>query len=132
SAMEVAPRAKFSLERQSVIERQIGEAYYAVGGFIESRRHLERVLVLLGNPLPASRAGLALGLLRKALQQVYHRLRGMPLKNARPLNLRVRQMALAYERIAQVGILTNDTILSVYTALSMLNLAERGGPAAEL
>ena len=132
SALEVAPRAKFSLERQAVIERQIGEAHYAIGGFIESRRHLERVLVLLGNPLPASRAGLALGLLRKALRQVYHRVRGMPVKNAQPLNLRDRQKALAYERIAQVGILTNDTILSVYTALSMLNLAERGGPAAEL
>ncbi len=131
-AMTIASEAGFSAERQAFIERQIGEAYYAVGNFFQSKVHLEKVLVLMGKPLPHSLPHFGVRLLQQFVRQLSHRLN--PPKNdmLQPADEHLTTMALAYERIAQIGVLTNETILSVYTALSMLNLAEKSAPSPEL
>lgn len=119
---------RFSQSRQAAIERLIGEAYYALGELQRSREHLERSLMLLGRPLPRT---LTPSLVQQVAFQLCHRLMHSP----RPLEIdsgQLTTMALAYERIAQICVLTNDSAASVYTALSMLNLTERASPSPEL
>ncbi|MBZ0293092.1 MAG: protein kinase [Anaerolineae bacterium] len=128
----IAVRTGFSVERQATIELQIGEAYYAIGDLFDSRQHLEKVLNLLSKPLPKSKARLGVSLLGQVLRQLSLRLLHPAPNAARREEVRFTNRALAYERIAQVGVLTNDTFMSVYTALRMLNLTERGGASPEL
>lgn len=118
----------FSAERQAAIERYIGEAYYAVGDLTQSRTHLERVLTLLGRPLPSARTR---GLVQQFTFQLCHRIIRAP----RPLAMesgRLTTLALAYERLAQISILLNDSVTSIYATLSMVNLTERTGDSPEL
>jgi eukaryotic-like serine/threonine-protein kinase len=117
-----------SVERQAVLEREAGEAYYALGELRQSRIHLERVLTLLGRPLPSARTP---GLLQQFAFQLCHRIVHSP----RPLQIesvRLTNLALAYERLAQISVLLNDSVTSVYTTLSMVNLTERAGASPEL
>lgn len=118
----------FASTRRAAIERQVGEAYYALGELRQSRTHLERVLTLLGRPLPTARTP---GLLQQFAFQLCHRIVHSP----RPIQIEditLSNLALAYERLGQISVLLNDAVTSVYTTLSMVNLTERAGASAEL
>lgn len=131
-ALRIAEEAGFSIVQRATVARQIGEAYYAIGDFYNSRYHLEQVLVLFGKRLPKSMPQLGVLLLGQVLRQLSYRLFHPKPDSSRRDEVRFTNLALAYERIAQVCVLVNDSFMSVYTALRMLNLTERGGASPEL
>jgi eukaryotic-like serine/threonine-protein kinase len=126
----LANPGQFSPERLAAIELQIGEVYYAVGDLHQSLEHLTRVPALLGKPLPSTTGAAVRGVLRQVLQQIRHWIKS-PVPD-QPRDERLSNLALAYERAAQIYVLTNKSIMSVYTSLSMLNMAQQAEPSPEL
>lgn len=121
---------QFSPERLAAIELQIGEVYYAVGDFHQSLEHLTRVPALLGRPLPSTKSALVRELLGQVVRQIGHWIKS-PVPD-QPRDERLSNLALAYERSAQIYVLTNNSLMSVYMSLSMLNMAQRAAPSPEL
>ncbi len=121
---------QFSSERLAAIELQIGEVYYAVGDFHQSLEHLTHVPALLGQPLPSTTGAAVRGLLGQVFRQIGHWVKA-PVPD-RPRDERLSNLALAYERSAQIYVLTNKSIMSVFTSLSMLNMAQHAEPSPEL
>lgn len=121
---------QIATERLAAIELQTGEVYYAVGDLHQSLQHLTRVPALLGHPLPSTTGAAVRGLLGQALRQIRHWV-SHPVAR-QPRDERLSNLALAYERAAQIYVLTNKSIMSVYTSLSMLNMAQQAEPSPEL
>ncbi len=115
-------------------ERQLGEAHLGLGNLAESREHLERALSILGRPTPRTPVSLVSGLASQLLRQVGNRLgRDGGRRAASPEDREnLLEAARAYEQLAHIHYLDDETAAAVHTALSTLNLSEAVGPTPEL
>jgi hypothetical protein len=120
----------FDQFKQARWQLKLGEAYVNWVKFVEGRTHLERGLALLGHPLPASQAGLALGLLSQIFRQAQYRL--WPGSHSTAAKTTLLEAAHAYEGLTAVYYFSNETVASLYAAFRSLNLAEAAGPSPEL
>ncbi len=119
--------------RRARWERQLGEAYLGLGHRPESRQHLERALALLGYPIPTSRGKLAVSLAGQMLVQALHRTRLRWLAGRyRRAGAAAHEAARAYERLAEIYYIANETARLVHAMLHTGNLVEAGGPSPEL
>lgn len=119
--------------RRAGWEQQLGEAYQNLGQLVESRAHLERALVLLGQPFPSSPQALLAGLAQQVRLQVQHRLRPTTVQATTP-DARAEALAMAkvYKLLSPLFYVLNQTGALLYTLLQAVNLAERAGPSREL
>ncbi len=112
---------------------QMGEVYYSLANFQQSREHMQIALSLLGQPADLSKAKLIKGLLKDVGLQFLHRL--FPNKYVGKEHLRAQQLLGAsrgFERLAQIAYMGNDKPVVLYGALRALNLAEEAGTSPEL
>ena len=118
--------------RWAVRERQIGEAYYGLGGLAESHLHLERAIAVLDRPLPRTRAGLVAVVAVMAALQLLHLL-GLPRRASRARDPgEVVEACLTYERLAELAFFLGENLQIVYNVLGSLNLAEVAGVPAQV
>jgi class 3 adenylate cyclase/tetratricopeptide (TPR) repeat protein len=111
----------------------LGEAHMGLGNLDACRAHILQALALLGEPAPAGGAALGAGLVRQALVQLGHAIRPFGVAGGPAAEReRLRQAAVAYERLGHVGYFQTTLPLVGYSALRCVNLAERAGSAPEL
>jgi len=114
--------------QRAALERNMGEALSRRGDHQQALDHLERALNYLGHPLPQSRWGVRLAIIKELAQQVGHRLwPGLFLKNvggeASPA---VVEEVLLYEAMSWIEVFANaERFLLV--SLRELNVSERSG-----
>jgi class 3 adenylate cyclase/tetratricopeptide (TPR) repeat protein len=124
------PAARF---RRGCWERQLAEARYNLSELGEALEHFRKSLVLLGYPLPRSRVGFALSTLWEFTRQLAHCLAPRWfLGQAGPQAAERREVAQAYERVAQIYYLNNERVPAVHAAFRALNLSETAGAGSEL
>jgi class 3 adenylate cyclase/tetratricopeptide (TPR) repeat protein len=115
-------------------ERRLASAHYALGRIALARDRFRRALALLGLPTPTSPLGQRLRLLREVARQAWRRLRDRP--PAPPASPEERERLLdaarAHQRLTQVHFFSQETVASVLSSVTALNLAERAGPSEEL
>ena len=120
------------------LERQIGEACFGLGQLAESRQHCLASLRALDERVPASRLGQAgrigmqIGrhLMRWALRtaRILRESKDTPDSNESP----TLEAARGFDLLMELSYLANDSNAMLFSALRMLNLAERSGPSPEL
>jgi len=111
----------------------MGEVYYSLANFQQSREHLQIALSLLGQPADLSKLQLIKELLKDVGRQFLHRL--FSRKYLGRKHLQAQQLlasARALERIAQIAYMGNDKPVVLYSALRALNLSEEAGTSPEL
>jgi len=96
----------------------------------EGRRHLEEGLRKLGAPPPRGSAGAVFGLVWQVLVQIRNRLL-RPRQHKTDRTLGLREASRAYERLVELYYLAGETLLTLYSAVRALNLAEAAGPSPE-
>jgi len=112
---------------------QMGEVYYSLANFQQSREHMQIALSLLGQPADLSKGKLIIGLLKDVGLQFLHRI--FPGKYVGCEHLRAQQLlgaSRAFERLAQIAYMGNDKPVVLYGALRALNLSEEAGTSPEL
>jgi tetratricopeptide (TPR) repeat protein len=114
--------------QRAALERKMGEALFRQGEHAQALDYLQRALAYLGKPLPTSRWGVRLAILREIAQQIGHRL--MPRLFLKPMggpvSPAVEEEVRSYEPIAWIAGYTNPERF-LLVALRMLNVAERNG-----
>ncbi len=114
------------------VERLLGEAHYGLGDITESAAHLETAASLLGMPLPKGNTWIGIGLAREVVIQALH----LGLSRLLPTSYQhvetTRQAALALKLLAEIYLVRNQTLLTLYASVRGLNLAEKAGSAAEM
>lgn len=114
--------------QRAALERKMGEALFRRGEHAQALDYLQRALAYLSRPLPASRWGVRLALLREIVRQVGHRLLpGLFLKPKRGLaSPAVEEGVRLYESMTWIDAFTNPErfLLGV---LRVLNVSERSG-----
>lgn len=60
-------------KQRAGIERRIGETLFRQGHHLEAREYLDRALALLGLPMPGTKRGIRLAIVRELLRQIGHR-----------------------------------------------------------
>jgi class 3 adenylate cyclase/tetratricopeptide (TPR) repeat protein len=118
--------------RRARWERHLGEAYLGLGRPVESRRCLERSVSLLGYPAPAASWAWA-GVWGQAALQLFHRV--LPerwIRRSGEAQAAAGEAARAYERLAEIHYMANETPLLVHAFLRAGNLAETAGLSPEL
>ncbi|MFN8458085.1 MAG: adenylate/guanylate cyclase domain-containing protein [Anaerolineae bacterium] len=119
--------------RQAHWELNLGEAYVNWVKFSEGQAHLERGLLLLGKPIPSGMVGQIVGLAGQLWQQAMHRLWSKHFVGRQQVQRELLlEAAHGHEGLMAVYYFANETLLSLYTALRSLNLAEAAGPSPEL
>jgi tetratricopeptide (TPR) repeat protein len=111
---------------------QLGESLVGLSQYAEGMVQLVRGLRLLGRRVPPSRTTQVLGIVGQAARQAAHRM--VPrafIGRARHLRENQR-VSRAYERLAEAGYVSEDTLLSLYASLAALNAAELAGDSPEL
>ncbi len=115
---------------------------------MESREHLEQAVAILGHPMPGSRLPLVLGVLGQIARRVWRQVRSAretpaprprektpwrpPADKEVAAQVALLEAARAYERLAQIYYLANNTYRGLFAILCTLSLAERAGPSPEL
>jgi tetratricopeptide (TPR) repeat protein len=130
-ALELVGPTGTTEQPRSHLELLLGEAHNGQGQLKEARLHFGRALEILGWPAPGSQTGLILGLLGQVLVQVRHRVwppRGGPAADARREER--LEATRAYEHLLSIAHFANETLVSLYTGLRSLNLAEDAGPSS--
>ncbi|HEX6387021.1 MAG TPA: adenylate/guanylate cyclase domain-containing protein [Anaerolineae bacterium] len=122
--------------QQARWQHQLGEAYYGLGRLAESEQHFRSALALLERPLPAAPSRLAFGLLKQLAKQTWYRLGATP-ANTEDDSSKTAQEAIhlahhVYERLIEIAFLYSNPLLTIYSTVHGLNLAEQIGPSAEL
>src|SRR4030067_674586 len=117
--------------RRARWERQLGEAYLALGNLGETQKHLQRCVEILGlsaSPTPIHLIGrFQLELIR----QVLHRAWPSRFIGSRPdLAERNSELARAYERLGFVYYFKADAVALLTVGLRILNLSQTAGPAS--
>ena len=118
--------------RRALWELQIGEAYLGIGDVPEAYHYYRLSLKHLGRPMPASEAGMMLGIAAQMARQFLHRLRPVRFigrSNNRHVD---SELTRIYVTVAQIAYYQNDKIGLLYNALNNLNLSEGLGPSSEL
>lgn len=119
--------------RQARWERHLGEAYFQLGQLAESRKHLQQALVILGQPLPATRSGLIIHRLEQLFNQIAHRFwPGRFTIGTSADSHTILEAARVSLQLAQISHLRDEKKPFIYTGLQTLNLAEAAGPSPEL
>jgi DNA-binding SARP family transcriptional activator/tetratricopeptide (TPR) repeat protein len=115
------------------LERLLGEAHYGLGDLTESAAHLERAADLLASPVPEGVRRVGFGLAREVLVQAIHLVLGPILLRGTPSEPeRLREAAVTYKLLAEIYLVRNETLLTLYATVRGLNMAERSGSAADL
>lgn len=115
------------------VEHLLGEALYRLGDLQGARERLEAAAALLKKAVPRGRGGLVARLLSQALLQALRRLGVLAwLRSDEPARSLLRQAAAVHKLLAEIYLVSNETVLTLYVALRGLNLAERAGPCPEL
>ncbi len=112
---------------------QMGEVYYSLANFQQSREHMQIALSLLGQPADLSKAKLIKELLKDVGLQCLHRL--FPKRYVGCKQASAQQLlgaSRAFERLAQIAYMGNDKPVVLYGALRALNLSEEAGTSPEL
>lgn len=114
--------------------RQIGEAYLALAQFVESQAALQRMLALLGWPVPNSRMKLAGTILGQIGRQLVHRVRPKWVAEAaqRERKAALLEATQAYQQLAEIYYFANDKPMILLCGLRAVNLSERAGPSPAL
>lgn len=112
-------------------ERQLGEAYHAMGRLIESRELLERAVARLGFAVPRRREEAALALAGELLRQARRRL-WPPARPAQAAAPALLEGARAYGTLTQLAYYDSQLLPALHAALRGLNLAEQAGLSPEL
>jgi predicted ATPase/DNA-binding SARP family transcriptional activator len=128
-----------SAQQKGHWQRLLAEAHCGLGQPVESRGHLRRALVHLGQPMPTTTGAMAIGLLGQVLRQIWRwvwpaclRL-SLPLERKSPeASASLLEAARSYNRLAQMYYTANEAVPMVYTVLRELNLAERASVSPEL
>ncbi len=119
-------------ERVARWEYQLGEAHLSLGHLVQSRRHAERTLELLGRPLPR-RWGLPGAYLAQLSIQAMRKL--WPPRGPRvpPADVEARRLASsAFGLLGQLCYFDQNLAIGVYSALKSLNEAECEDRSPEL
>lgn len=113
--------------------RQCAEAHYNLGRINKSLEVFREALALLRAPMPRTRAGVFFATVREMSLQVLHRI--VPARFVRrygAARAQALEAARAYERLAQIHYLNNDTFATIHAAFRSINLCENVGPCPEL
>ena len=123
---------RYDLVRRAYWERQIGEAHLGIGNVPEAYRYFQLSLKHLARPMPATRAGIMLGITTQMARQFLHRLwpaRFIGRSHNRSVD---SELTRIYVTVAQIAYYQNDKLLLLYNALNNLNFSEGLGPSSEL
>ena len=122
----------FDAQRRSTWEVTLGDAYHELRDFEAASRHYENAMKLLGHQVPATPVETIRSLVGNAARQVGSRIRGAPLRPARPSEREeIGRAAHVYERLSEEYFFLNDSLRLLNGTLASLNLAERCGSTAE-
>jgi eukaryotic-like serine/threonine-protein kinase len=115
------------------IERQLGDAYWGLGRFDQSRQHLEHALAVMGRPLPRGPVGLTLSILGQLFLQIAHRIRPslFVAKSSQRQELSL-ELCRNYIQLLKVYTFNNLFLPITHADLAGLNLGEVAGPSPEL
>lgn len=113
-------------------QRQLGEAYLGLGNYTAARPVLTEALERLARPVPERQQHLIGGVLRQVGRQLLHRLFPHRFLAQAEESERFLEIARSYEQLGFILYVSSETLLGVYAAFSILNLAERVGPSPEL
>jgi class 3 adenylate cyclase/tetratricopeptide (TPR) repeat protein len=118
------------LERASV-ERKMGEAYFRLGNFDESREMSSAAAAVLDRSIPSTRPALAIALAGQMTRQLLHRLWPKRFLGKTPEHKKAaaREALSAYVRLSMLNFVGEDSsvALVLYIGLRSLNLAEETG-----
>lgn len=134
-ALAAAPRVAEGVGRLRLArwERALTEAQLGLGDLEAGRKHSERALGHLGQPLPASRVGFALRLLLEVVRRTLPR---RWVERHRPRTPAERSMlletAIVLNRLFENYLFLNQPLPAVYCGLRNINIAERLPPSAAL
>ncbi len=114
--------------QRAALERKMGEALFRRGEHAQALDHLRRALVYLGKPLPTSRWGVRLAVLREIIRQVGHRLvPGLFLKPLdKTIGMAEQEEARLYEAIGWIDVFI-DLERFLLISLKGLNFSECTG-----
>lgn len=120
--------------RAALWSKGLGTAYYFVGSMEESRAHIENTVAILDRSVPASQAGVVLGVLNNVRQHVMARLRKQRYEWDGRVDKRVHDLLVdCYKMLGQLYFLEGKgSLLLIYTTLRGLNVAENSGPSNSL
>jgi predicted ATPase/DNA-binding SARP family transcriptional activator len=127
-----------ALEQASTLQkvrwqRWLGNAHFQMGHLQESRQHLEQVQSLLGWPLPTTRIGWSLLLLRQILRQMMHRLWPTgSMERSTDKQSRLIEGARAMVRLGQIYFFAEDKLPFLTNGIYSLNMAERARSVADV
>jgi tetratricopeptide (TPR) repeat protein len=115
------------------LERLLGEAHYGMGDLTESVVRLELAASLLGKAIPRGRRRVVFGLGVEVLTQALHLLFG-PVFLRRPKTEQAlsHEAAVTFKLLAEIYLVQNETLRTVYATVRGLNLAEKSGVASDL
>lgn len=114
-------------------ERLLGEAHYGLGDLSESASLFESAVHLLGQAVPRGTWRVATGLAGEVLVQALHLVFG----SRRPSELlrekeHFHESAVTYKLLAEIYLVRNETLKTLYATVRGLNLSERSGSAVDL
>ncbi|MBV8771918.1 MAG: AAA family ATPase [Deltaproteobacteria bacterium] len=113
--------------RQARRELNLGGALVTLGNYVEGKLHLEKGLVLLGHPLPATRVGQVLGLFHEGLRQICHRAwRRHMTSQGSSRGEELDTACHAYLKLIEVYIFGGQPARYAYSSITLLNSAETG------
>jgi tetratricopeptide (TPR) repeat protein len=119
--------------RLGLWEGRLSEAYGRMSNYAESIRHGGRALAHLGRPMPGGKAGLALGLPIQAALRGLHSFSpdtfAEPTEDGRAVLLEAMRI---HARITETCFYTQDSLLLLWSGLSILNVGEPAGPSPDL
>ncbi|MCA9714151.1 MAG: AAA family ATPase, partial [Myxococcales bacterium] len=117
--------------RRARWERMLGRAQLGLGDTVEGRRRLERSLEVLGYPVPRSRGGRALGLMRQGIKQLRRRAlapRGLTSARRRGASREtLLDAARTYADLVMIDARAGERESVPYSALMSINLSEEAG-----
>jgi tetratricopeptide (TPR) repeat protein len=119
-------------ERRARWNRQLGEAFFALGDLATATTHIKESLAQLGRRQPASKGGWTASVASGIAKQVWSRTLGRRRKRPDP---HAAEASLAAARMASLHFFNDDSLGLIGSALAAANLAERAGdlvPIAEI
>lgn len=128
-ATDVLTDSRTTHLRHAQWERQLGTALYNLGRTEESRHYLHRALGALGQSPPRTTLGWMAGMLAQIGRQLLHRCwpQYFLAQTAGTKQAVLLEAGRAYNCLAELYYLDNQSLRTVYSALRALNLLERHG-----
>ena len=120
--------------RVGICEGILGDSHQELFEYGSAALHFKRCLAHLGLPAAETRFGLAAGLLKHLLIQLWLRLgyRRTPLASRETGPAAARRAAHIYQRLAESSFFDNRPLELLYQIMASINLAERSGATREI